>query len=158
MSGNEYFGELAPAGHSRKKAEMVSALAELDTDEDFWPTLVSRLSDGEFLSAIAEELKVNHSILRNWIRGSKARETDFVAAFEAGRQARIHRVLQKTYDAATADIAEPTTRMEQLRAAEVYLRQQPDAARPPSSLANLAIVFVQADNGKPLEKVIDPVS
>ena len=89
--------------------------------------------------------------------GNKARETEFEKATAAGKQARIAKVLQKTYDAATADVKEPTTRMEQLRAAEVYLRQQPDEARPPSSINNMAIVFVQSDNGRPVEKVIDPV-
>ena len=46
MSGNAYFGELAPAEHSRKKSEMWSALAELDTEGEFWPRIVMRLSDG----------------------------------------------------------------------------------------------------------------
>lgn len=156
MSANEYFGELAPAAHSRKKSEMWTALAELDTNDEFFPHLIMRISEGEFLSTLASEIKVNHSILRNWIRGNKEREKIFGDAERDGRQSRINKVLQKTYEAATADIAEPTTRMEQLRAAEVMLRQQqPDQNH--RTIANINISFVAADNGKPKENVIDHV-
>lgn len=156
MSGNAYFGEMAPALHSRKKSEMVTALAEADTDSEFWPSIVSRLSDGEFLSTVAEELKVNHSVLRNWIRGSQKREQDFQIAFEEGKRHRLNLVLKKTYSTAVADIEEPTTRMEQLRAAEILIRQSGDAPRAPSSIANIEITFVQASDGRPKEKVINP--
>ena len=157
MSGNAFYGELAPAAHSRKKSEMVSALAELDTDPEFWQTIVFRLSDGEFLSIIAEELKVNHSIIRNWIRGNKKREEEFVEAQRLGKQHRINCILQKTYDTATAEIKDQTTRMEQLRAAEILLKQGGEETSAPTSIANIAITFVQADNGRPAEKVIDPI-
>lgn len=154
MSASEYHGELAPAKHTRRKSEMVTALAEADTNEDFWPGIVARISDGEFISTIALELKVNHSILRNWIRGNKIREQEFMEADRAGKQARLERVLKKVHAAATEDIAEPTTRMEQLRAAEIYMKQhQPEDA--PKNIANIEITFVAASDGKPVEKVID---
>lgn len=134
---------------------MVSALAELDTNEEFWPSLVMRISDGEFVSTIANELKVNHSILRNWIRGNKKREQEFQQAEQDGRQYRIKKVLQKAHEAATADISDPPTRMEALRAAEILLRQDGGDIRTPSTVANIAITFVAAKDGKPEENVID---
>lgn len=150
-----YHGELAPASHSRKKSEMVSALAELDTNEDFWPTIVLRLSDGEFLSTIAGEYKVNHSILRNWIRGNKKREQEYEEAERQGKQHRINLVLRRAHETATADIIEPATRMEQLRAAEILLKHEGGETRAPSQIANIAITFVQATEGKPAGAVID---
>lgn len=155
--GMTYHGEVAPATHSRKKSEMVSALAELDTNEDFWPGIVLRLSDGEFLSTIATELKVNHAILRNWIRGNKAREQEYSEAERAGKQHRINLVLRRVHDTATADIADPPTRMEALRAAEIALKQDGGETRAPTQIANIAITFVQAENGKPKEKEINAI-
>ena len=151
----EYFGEIAPASHSRKKSEMVSFLADSDTNEDFWPGILSRLADGDFVSTIAGDLKVNHSVLRNWIRGNKAKEDAFVVAEREGKNTRIARVLQKTYETATADIADDPTRMEQLRAAEILLKQDGGDTRTPTQIANIAITFVAANNGRPVEKVID---
>ena len=145
--------ETSPAKHTRRKSEMVTALAEADTNEEFWPTIISRISDGEFISTIANELKVNHSILRNWIRGNKKREEEFMLADREGKQARIARVLQKVHETATADITEPASRMEALRAAEILLKQEGGESKAPSSIANITINFVAADNGK--EKVID---
>lgn len=136
---------------------MVTALAELDTNEDFWPHIVSRLSEGEFFTVIVQEYKINHSLFRNWIRGNKKREQEFNEAEALGKRHRISNILRKTYETATADIDEKTTRMEQLRAAEILLKQDSGETRPPSSIANIAITFVQAQDGKPQEKVIDSV-
>lgn len=152
--GTSYHAAVAPADHTRRKSQMVTALAELDTNDDFWPSIVSRISDGEFLSTIANELKVNHSILRNWIRGSKPREQAYAEAERAGKQYRISLVMKKAYETATADIADPATRMEQLRAAEILLKQG-EGERAPASVANISITFVQAAEGKPVGNVID---
>lgn len=158
VRGNAYFGEVAPAVHSRKKSEMVSALAELDTNDEFWPVILSRISDGEFVSTIAEELKVNHSILRNWIRGNKGREQALAEAMQEGKKHRIQQVLRKTYDTATAEVTEPATRMEQLRAAEIMLKQQDALADKPATFRDLTINFVQAKEGRTVEgEVIDSV-
>ena len=154
-STGEYFGEIAPASHSRKKSEMVTFLAQSDTNDEFWPAIVARLADGEFLSTIAGDLKVNHSILRNWIRGNTEKEKAFAAAERDGKNLRISRVLQKTYETATADIENDTTRMEQLRAAEILLKQDGGETRTPTTIANIAITFVQANNGKPQEKALN---
>ncbi len=151
----DYFGEMAPASHSRKKSEMWSALAELGADAEFFPTIVSRLSDGEFLSTIAGELKVNHSILRNWIRGDKAREAAYLQAEQDGRQARIATVLRKTYDIAVTDSTEPPTRMEQLRAAEIMLKQGSGDEKPTNTFGDITINFVSAKDGRPEGIVID---
>lgn len=132
-------------------------LAELGENEDFWPAIVLRLSDGEFLSTLASELKVNHSILRNWIRGNKTREQQYAEAERAGKQHRINLVLKKAHETATSDIEAPATRMEQLRAAEILLKHEQPETKTPSHVANIAITFVQAQDGKPLEKVIDSV-
>lgn len=156
MSVNGYHGEMAPAMHSRKKSEMWSALATLDTEPDFFPTIISRLSDGEFLSTMAEEIKVNHSILRNWIRGNKDREEKYQQAEADGRQARIAKVLEKTYTIATTDSAEPPTRMEQLRAAEIMLKQgSGDEKKTTNTFGDITINFVSAKDGKPQGNVID---
>ena len=137
---------------------MVSALAELDTNPEFWPSIIARISDGEFVSTLAEEMKVNHSILRNWIRGNKKREQELAEAMHLGKHYRIQQVLRKTYDTATARISEPETRMEQLRAAEIMLKQQGDASGPPPGTSiGLSITFVSAQDGKPVEKIIDPL-
>jgi transposase-like protein len=159
MSVNAYMGELAPAAHSRKKSEMWSALAELGADAEFWPEIVARISDGEFLSTLAGELKVNHSILRNWIRGDKGREQAFGEAEKAGLKARIERVMRKVHETAVSDVTDPPTRMEALRAAEIMLKQSNEnVERAAPRIGDINIVFVEANNGKPLEKVIDPVS
>jgi transposase-like protein len=159
MSSNTYMGELAPAAHSRKKSEMWSALAELGADAEFWPEIVARISDGEFLSTLAGELKVNHSILRNWIRGDKGREQAFGEAEKAGLKARIERVMRKVHETAVADVKDAPTRMEALRAAEIMLKQSNEnVERAAPRIGDINIVFVEANNGKPLEKVIDPVS
>ena len=134
-------------------------LADLDTNEDFWPTLLSRISDGEFPSEIAVSLKVNHSILRNWIRGNKGREQAFAEAEKQGRQSRVERVMQKAYETATAEITEPATRMEQLRAVEIMLRQADQSSDKPTTFGDITINFVQARDGKTVEqgRVIDSV-
>lgn len=156
MSGNAFIGEVAPAAHSIKKREMWLALADLDTNEDFWPTLLARISDGEFISVLATELKVNHSILRNWIRGNKPREQAYLEAEKQGRQSRVERVMEKAYETATAPIKEPTTRMEQLRAAEIMLRQHDASADKPQTFGDITINFVQAKEGRTVEgKVLD---
>lgn len=148
--------DLPTAKHSRRKSEMVTALAEADQNEEFWPTIIDRISDGEFISTIASELKVNHSILRNWIRGNMRRESEFQQAERDGKQARIQAVLKKVHETAVADIAEDTTRMEALRAAEIALRQQENEKAPPPKFGDLHITFVSAKDGKPQEKVIEP--
>jgi transposase-like protein len=158
VTANSYLAENKPPLHTRRKSEMVTALAEADTNEEFWPTIISRISDGEFISTIANELKVNHSILRNWIRGNKKREEEFMSADREGRQARINKVLQKVHETATADIEAPATRMEALRAAEIMLKSQGDLAEPKVPQVGIAITFVSAQNGKPTEKEIGPVS
>ena len=154
-AGNSFIAETAPAQHSRRKSEMVTFLAESDTNEDFWPAILARIAEGEFVSTIALELKVNYSVLRNWIRGSKEKETAFTEAERDGKQQRITRVLKKTYETATADIAEDTTRMEQLRAAEILFKHEGGETKAPTQIANIAITFVQADNGK--EKVVGSI-
>ena len=135
---------------------MWSALAELDMNEDFWPTMVSRLGDGEFLAALAKELKVNYSVLRNWIRGNKSRELAYAEAEKQGRHSRLERVIQRAYETATADIKEPTTRMEQLRAAEIMLRQHDASGDKPQTFGDITINFVQAKEGRTVEgEVLD---
>lgn len=160
MSGNAYLGEMIPAAHSRRKSAMWVKLGELDTDPDFWPTLLMRLADGDFLAAIAAEIQVNHSILRNWIRGNKPREDAYQEADRAGRKARVEKVMAKVHATAMAEITEAPTRMEQLRAAEIMLKQNSEAesVTAPPKIGDINIVFVEANNGKPAEKVIDPVS
>jgi len=155
MSGNAFLAESAPAKHSRRKSEMVTALAQADLEQEFWPTIVSRISEGEFISTIALELKVNYSILRNWIRGNAVREAEFSQAEQDGKQVRIQKVLKKVHETATADIPEETTRMEQLRAAEIALRVQEHEKAPPPRIGEINITFVSAKDGKPAEKVID---
>lgn len=155
MSGSSYHAEAAPALHTRRKSEMVAALAELDTNDEFWPTIISRISDGEFVSTIALELKVNHSILRNWIRGNKKREQEYAEAERLGKQHRISNVLKKAYDTAVADIEQPTTRMEQLRAAEILLKQDSGETKMPTHIGDITINFVSAKDGKPEARVID---
>ena len=158
MSGNAFIGEVAPAAHSIKKREMWLLLADLDTNEDFWPTLLSRISDGEFISILATELKVNHSILRNWIRGNKGREIAFGEAEKQGMQSRRERVMQRVHETATAEINEPATRMEQLRAAEIMLKQAEHGRPAPAQFGDITISFVQAKEGRTIEgKVVDSV-
>ena len=130
---------------------MVSALAQADTNPEFWPEIVARISDGEFVSTIALELKVNHSILRNWIRGNMQREQEFQQAERDGKQARIQRVLQRVHETAVAEVEDKTTRMEALRAAEIALRQQDTEKAPPQKFGDINIIFVAAENGKPKE-------
>jgi len=134
---------------------MWSSLAELDTNEEFWPAIVSRISDGDFLSTLASELKVNHSILRNWIRGNKGREQAFADAEKQGLQSRIERVMQRTYEAATSTISRKTTRMEQLRAAEIMLKQHESDRPAPAQYGDITINFVQAQDGKTVEKILE---
>jgi len=135
---------------------MVTALAELDTNEEFWPGVVARISEGEFISTIALELKVNYSILRNWIRGNKTREEQFSQAEIDGKKVRQQTALKKVYEAATAKIEADPTRMEQLRAAEIFLKQEDEIKAPPSRIGNLTINFVAAKDGKEVKgEVID---
>lgn len=157
LGGYEYFEEVKPASHSLKKREMWQMLAELDTNEEFWPDLLARISDGEFISEVAKAIEVHHSILRNWIRGNKGREQAFQQAESQGKAHRAEQVLKMTYGVATAEVKELPTRMEQLRAAEIMLKQQPER-RAPSTIANIAITFVAAKDGKPAEPItIDQV-
>ena len=146
-----FHGEAVPATHSRRKSEMVSALADLDTNEDFWPEIVSRISEGEFVSTIATELKVNYSILRNWIRGNKAREAEYQQAEQDGKQSRIQRVLKRVHETATAPVAAEVTHMEALRASEIALKQHDQERAPTQNFGDINIIFVAADNGKPKE-------
>ena len=135
---------------------MVTALAEANTNSEFWPEIVSRISDGEFVSTIALELKVNYSILRNWIRGDKAREQEFTQAEADGKQARIQRVLKRVHDTATAESEAPVTTMESLRAAEIALKQQEHEKAPMQKFTgDIQINFVAAENGRPAGKIID---
>jgi len=135
---------------------MVTALAELDTNEEFWPGVVARISNGEFISTIALELKVNYSVLRNWIRGNKEKEQEFSQAEIDGKKVRQQAALKKVYETATAEIAVEITRTEQLRAAEIYLKQEEEVKAPPSRIGNLTIHFVAAKDGKEVKgEVID---
>lgn len=146
---------LSTGGVVRKRAEMFGLLAELDAKEDFWPDIIVRITDGEFLSKIAKEFGVNEGILRNWIRGNKKKEEEFADAFRLGKQARINRVLAKTYETAIADIAEPVTRPEQLRAAEIYKTFEGAEQKAPSTLGGITINFVSAKDGQPKEVTIE---
>ena len=130
---------------------MVTALAELDTEAEFFPNIISRISEGEFVSTIALELKVNYSILRNWIRGNKAREEQFTEAEAQRKKVRIQNALKKVYETATAEIETPPTRMEALRAAEILLKQQEEEKAPTQRFGDITINFVAAENGKPKE-------
>ena len=136
---------------------MWNALANHGEDAEFFPGLIDRIADGEFLSTLAEELKVTHGILRNWIRGDKKREEAYQQAEKDGKQARITRILRKQHETATAQVAGDITYADQARAAEIALKQeqQEEARKAPSTIANIAITFVAAQDGK--EKVIDQV-
>lgn len=149
---------VAPAAHSTKKAEMVTQLAEMDTDEQFWPGIAERITDGEFLSTIAEELKVNFAILRNWIRGNVVREKSYIEAERLGRGRRTELVLERTYEVAIQENADAPSHTEQLRAAEVFLKQAnlPEAPHIGRVTNNYSITFVAAKDGRE-EKVIDQV-
>ena len=147
-------GGFPTAKHSRRKSEMVTALAEADQDPDFWQTIIDRISDGEFISTIAQELKVNHSILRNWIRGNMKREQEFQQAERDGKQARIQAIHKKIHETAIAEVEAEVTRMEQLRAAEIALRQQDHEKAPTQKFGDITINFVAAKDGKQ-EKVIE---
>lgn len=138
---------------------MVTQLAELDTDEQFWPGIAERIADGEFLSTVAEELKVNFAILRNWIRGNVEREKSYIQAERQGRARRTERVLERTYEVATKENAEPPTHSDQLRAAEVFLKQAnlPEAPGVGRITNNYSITFVAAKEGRPEEKVVNPI-
>jgi hypothetical protein len=157
MSGSGYHGEMAPAKHSIKRREMWSLLADLDQNEEFWPSIIERISDGDFISEIAKSCNVTHSILRNWIRGNKARDAAYIAAELHGRKARAERVLQKTFETAVADIEAPPTRMEALRAAEIMLKQRDAEQSPRQQFGDINITFVAAKDGRPAEKVIEHV-
>jgi hypothetical protein len=153
MKPNSFLAETKQhAEHSRRKSEMVTALAELDAgDPEFFPTIISRMSDGEFISTIALELKVNYSILRNWIRGNKSREEQFAQAEIDGKQVRAQRARKKIYDTATADLEGQPTHADQLRAAEMVIKEQEESKSPEQRFRDITINFVAADNGKPKE-------
>lgn len=146
-----------PAAHSLRRAEMVSSLAEADLNEDFFPQMMLRISEGVYLSEIAKECRVTYSVLRNWIRGNKARDEEYKKAEADGKTARAEKVMQKIYDVATAPVAAEITNADQMRAAEIYLKQdgQQESRQGPSTIANIAITFVAAQEGK--EKTVDPV-
>ena len=159
MKPNSFLAETKQhAPHSRRKSEMVTALAELDTDAEFFPGIMMRISEGEFVSTIALELKVNYSVLRNWIRGNKAREQEFAAAEAEGKRVRHQNAMKKIYETATARIeAEPTV-ADQLRAAEMVIKQSEEEKAPETRFRDISITFVAAENGKPKEvkgEVID---
>lgn len=159
MPTNGYFGDVAPAAHSRRKSEMVTALAEMEAaDEFFWSKIVDRISEGDFLSVVAQDLKVNHSILRNWIRGNKERESQFQQAEHDGRVARVAKVMKKTFDMALKENAAEPTHADQLRAAEIILKQESaaTASQAPKSIGSITINYIGAKDGRPVEKVIGP--
>ena len=137
------------AQHSRRKSEMVTALAELDANPDFWPGVAMRIAEGEFISTIALELKVNYSVLRNWIRGNKAREQEFSAAEIEGKKVRQQIAMKKIYETATANIEAEPTRADQLRAAEMVIKQAEEEKAPEQRFRDITINFVAAENGKP---------
>mgnify|MGYP001611534686 FL=1 len=147
--GYDYFEKVKPASHSLKKREMWTQLAELDTNEDFWPALLERFSDGEFLSSVAEILEINHAILRNWIRGNKEKETAYKVAEADGKRRRMDKVMEKVHTIATTDSQEPPTRMEQLRAAEILLKQKDSDPVVKQQFGDITINFVSAKDGKP---------
>jgi len=151
MSFNATLADVKPALHSLRKAEMWTALANLGEDPEFFPSLMVRIGDGEFLSTLAGELKVTHGILRNWIRGDKSREEAYQQAEKDGKQARITRILRRMHDTATAKVEGEITHADQARAAELMLKQemQEEVRKAPSSIANIQINFVEAQDGKP---------
>ena len=65
--------------------------------------------------------------------------------------------MQKAYETATEEITEPATRMEQLRAVEIMLRQADQSSDKPTTFGDITINFVQARDGKTVEqgRVID---
>lgn len=137
---------------------MFTALAELDTDAEWFPGIIARISEGEFISTIALELKVNYSVLRNWIRGSRIHEQAFEEAEKEGKKYRHQEAMKRVYEAATANKLPEPTRMEQLRAAEIIFRQQEQDRPAPQRFGDISITFVAAENGKPKEvtgEVID---
>ncbi len=147
---------IPPPAHSRRKSEMVTLLAELDdADQEFFPRIVMRISEGEFISDVALELKVNYSVLRNWIRGNKARETEFATAEAEGKKFRQQEALKKIYATATEFIKSEPTRADQLRAAEMIVKHEEETKAPERLFRDLTINFVAAENGKPAEKVIE---
>jgi hypothetical protein len=151
-----FHGDVMPAKHSRRKSEMVTLLAELDaSDPDFFSRIVLRISEGEFISDLALELKVNYSILRNWVRGNKARETEFAAAEAEGKKFRQQEAMKKIYATATATIEAEPTRADQLRAAEMIIKQEEEKTPMQKFTGDISITFVAAQDGKPAEKVID---
>lgn len=151
-----HFGELAPASHSMKKREMWHVLAELDTNPEFWPEIIARVSDGEFISEVAKDCQVHYSILRNWIRGNKAREQAFCEAERQGKARRVEKVLEKAHEVALADIEGPPNRMEQLRAMEILLKQESRQPAQHQTFGDITINFVAAKDGKEIKgEVID---
>ena len=139
------------AQHSRRKSEMVTLLADLDAaDPDFFPRIVLRIAEGEFIADVALELKVNYSVLRNWIRGNKAREIEFATAESEGKKFRQQAAMKKIYATAIADITAEPTRADQIRAAEMIIKQEEEKA-PTQRFGDITINFVAAENGKPKE-------
>ena len=127
-------------------------LADLDTNPDFFPDLIERVSEGEPLDKTAATIGVHYSVLRNWIRGNNDREAAFVEAALRGKTRRVERVLEATFATAVADITEPVKHADRLRAAEILLKPSTSvsvSSDKPSS--GITISFVEAKDGKPTE-------
>ena len=144
-----------PAAHSLRKTEMVESLANADLDEHFFPTMMQRISEGVYLSEIAKECRVTYSVLRNWIRGNKARDDEYKKAEADGRTARADSVRQKIFSMATKEVTGDISPADQLRAGEIYLKQeqQAEAVKTPSQIANIQINFVAAKDGKTIDQL-----
>lgn len=143
-----------PAEHSLRKAEMWETLATLDTDEQFFPVITHRISEGVFLSEIAKELRVTYSVLRNWIRGNKERDLEYKQAEADGRTARAEAIKRKMYDTATQDVVGELTHADQLRAGEILLKQESASeVKAPTQVANIQINFVAAKDGKTIDQL-----
>ena len=141
-----------------RKREMWRQLARLDTDAEWFENQIQRIKDGASLETLAEALGVNYSIYRNWIRGNENRESALAEAVRERKARQMERVLQRTFDTALAHIEEPPKRADALRATEILLAYEKSGGgngQAPS--INLNISFVEAKDGKPVERVIDQV-
>lgn len=130
--------------------EMWRLLAEKDTDPDWFPAEMEKVRAGGSLFQLAEAAGVNYSVYRNWIRGNVERESALADAERDCKANRMARVLQATFDTATARVDEPVKHSDRLRAAEILLKPATTVAVPEGKeLSSISLNFVEADNGKP---------
>lgn len=141
-----YFGENKPTRHTLRRADMWGHLAELNTNEDFWPELILKVSEGNFLSTCAKEIGVHHGILRNWIRGDKKREEQYQQAEKDGKRRRMEQVMEKVHALAITEIAETPSHTDVLRAAEIALKHSGESGQAePPKIPGISITFVTAE-------------